>query len=386
MAPACEPGALDAVILAAGLSSRMDGFKPLYPLGNGTVLGQAIALFQDAGVREVLVVSGHNGAAVDAAARAAGARPVRNHAFASGMFTSVQAGAAALRPDAAAFLLLPVDIPLVRPATVRALLAAWRGHARLVTHPTFRGTRGHPPLVAALLREAIIRWTGPRGLRGLLDTLEARASYDVADVPVADAGILHDMDTEADYARLAARWSQRDLPSREECAALLRLAGTPALAVAHGQAVAKVAVAVAEALNRHGAGPSLDSDRIDRAALLHDVAKGDAHHEAAGAALLDAHGFPAIGAIVAAHRDIPPHPERPLDEADVVFMADKLVAGVTLVPIEARYGQVLERHGHDPVARAAIEGRLANALAMRQRMEAVTAIPLTALAAQALEA
>ena len=130
----------------------MQGFKPLYPLGGKAALAHVTTLFREAGAREVVVVSGHNGDAVDAAALAAGARPVRNACFAHGMFSSVQTGVAALRPGADAFFLLPVDIPLVRPATVRALLDTWGNAACTVAHSRFSGQTGSS--AAAFLRPA----------------------------------------------------------------------------------------------------------------------------------------------------------------------------------------------------------------------------------------
>ena len=142
-------------------------------------------------------------------------------------------------------------------------------------------------------------------------------------------------------------------PSRLECAALLRLANTPPRAAIHGEAVARVAVALGQILNNLSTVPTLDVERIEYAALLHDVAKGDAHHEAAGAALLDRHGFfrhQQRRGRAPGHTT--PTPTSLWTRADVVFMADKLVSGTAVVPVALRYGQVLARHGSDPVARA----------------------------------
>ena len=45
-----------AVILAGGLSSRMEQFKPLLPLGKATVTDHVIATFKSANVDVFLVV------------------------------------------------------------------------------------------------------------------------------------------------------------------------------------------------------------------------------------------------------------------------------------------------------------------------------------------
>ena len=44
-----------AIILAGGLSSRMNKFKPLLPLGDSTVIEHGINLFRQSGIDVVLV-------------------------------------------------------------------------------------------------------------------------------------------------------------------------------------------------------------------------------------------------------------------------------------------------------------------------------------------
>jgi hypothetical protein len=56
-------------------------------------------------------------------------------------------------------------------------------------------------------------------------------------------------------------------------------------------------------------------------------------------------------------------------EAEVVYLADKLVRGDALVPLDVRFRHKLAKYGHDPSARIAIQKRLANAEAILDRME-----------------
>ena len=60
---------LGAIILAAGLSSRMGRLKPILPLGGGTLLGQCIEVLREGGVADIVVVCGHCGEEVAAAAQ-----------------------------------------------------------------------------------------------------------------------------------------------------------------------------------------------------------------------------------------------------------------------------------------------------------------------------
>lgn len=361
----------DALILAAGLSSRMSAFKPLEPLAGKAALARVVELFRAVGARDVLVVVGNRAEETAAVARALDARPVRNERFAEGMFSSIQAGAAALRRDCPGFFLLPVDIPLVRPWTPWRLLEGFTPGTTLVAYPTFLSERGHPPLLAGALREAILNSKGEGGLRPILESLEAEKPEAVMEVPTPDEGVLLDMDTDEDFARLAERARRLGAPSPRECEALWdeqKLGGTTR---AHCRAVARAAVRVGRALNeaRPGVEP-LDLSLIESAALVHDLAKGRRHHELEGGRLLMERGFSDIAGVVAAHRDIELADDAPITEREVVFLADKLVGGETLMPVERRYTRVLERHPHDPEAREAILGRLERARGIERRMEA----------------
>lgn len=387
-----------AVLLAAGLSSRLGEFKPLVRLGDETLLERAARLLRQAGVADILVVAGHRAPETLAEAERLGIRAVTNPEYATGMFSSVLAGlraVAALEPRPDALFILPVDIPLVRPHTLRLLLerfAACRdglpAHTPAVLHPVFLGQRGHPPLLHARHLPELLAWGGENGLRGGLDALEQR--HGAVEVPVADENILFDVDDQPALAEARRRLARRGIPTPQEALALLALHHAGERGLAHGRGVAEAALALARALedNRTRAdfdagfdtkinpASGLDYDLIEAAALLHDIAKGQPRHEAAGAALLDSLGFHAAARIVADHRDIAPETAPRLTERELVYFADKLVRGSTRVPVRARFQQKLELFAHDPEATAAIRRRLANALALQQRIEAAAGAPL----------
>ena len=187
---------LAGVVLAAGLSTRMGAFKPLLPLGGRTVLEEAIATLRDGGVANVVVVTGHRGDDLAPAIERAGARRAHNPRFADGMYTSVQAGVAALPAGLTAFFLLPCDIPRAGAATVRSLARARAAAADpSVVHPTHAGRRGHPPLIAARLIPEVLTADPAGGLREVLHRFADRALEVEVDAP----GILRDLDTPEAY-------------------------------------------------------------------------------------------------------------------------------------------------------------------------------------------
>lgn len=348
---------IGAVILAAGLSARMGAFKPLLRLGDKTMLAHCVELFRGSGVKQTVIVTGHRGEEVREEAQRLGVQWCINPQYQRGMLTSVQAGLRELgKLDG--FFMLPVDIPLVRPATIRRLFDSFDG--KKVFYPSFNGQRGHPPLIPGRLTAKIIRYDGPGGLDQYLQTRPSR------DLPVWDRGILVDADTLDDFAVLEQRLSRLTIGEPEEALALAALT-MPPRGVAHGRAVAGVALVIGRLLQHNGC--AIDLDVVHNGALLHDIAKGAPLHEQRGGRLLAELGLVGLTDIVTAHRDIGPPDSGVLTEKEVVGLADKFVRGSSLVSLRGRYEEKLTRYASNPDACAAIRQRLTRAVALQELVE-----------------
>jgi molybdenum cofactor cytidylyltransferase len=122
--------------------------------------------------------------------------------------------AAAVRrtADAAGWLILPGDLPLVKPSTLRQVADALQG-AFQAAQPQYRGQRGHPVGFARRCRDALLALEGNQGAAPVLRA--QRAINMVANVVVDDVGIVIDIDTIDALARAEAllrmRACQRDL-------------------------------------------------------------------------------------------------------------------------------------------------------------------------------
>src|SRR5436190_18562217 len=93
-----------AIVLAAGLSTRMGQFKPLMMLGPRTLLSHVLASLRESGaVGEIIVVTGHRHGEVEAAlANTPGVRTVFNEHYAQGeMLSSLRAGIVTLPGNSA---------------------------------------------------------------------------------------------------------------------------------------------------------------------------------------------------------------------------------------------------------------------------------------------
>ncbi len=99
------------------------------------------------------------------------------------------------------------------------------------------------------------------------------------------------------------------LPTREECFKLLKKYGTFPNIVEHCKVVNKVAVYLAKRLSDKGI--KINIDLVDRASLLHDIAKSKAilenippeeeNHHIDGEKILIKEGYPEVGRIVRMH-------------------------------------------------------------------------------------
>lgn len=349
-----------AAILAAGFSSRMGSFKPLMELGGVSLLARCTLLFRQASVDEIVVVTGHRHAEIEAEAQHLSLCCIHNPHFAEGMLTSAQQAAQHLT-DCDGFFLLPVDIPLVRPATVRVLLTRFNGLRTLV--PSYDGATGHPPLIAASLIPQILDYHGTGGLKELLAVAPSEP------IPVWDRGILLDADTNDDFHTLTQKYQRIEIGETEEAMILARQE-MPEKGVRHGMAVAEIALAIGRALNQHDS--HLDEELLYNAALLHDIGKGRKNHEQAGADLLVACGLGDLAPIVAAHRGVPLPASGGLTEKEVVCLADKLVRGTLRLPVAQRFQEKLAIYADDPEAIAAIRRYQAQAVALQKRVENIT--------------
>ena len=186
---------IGAVIVAAGMSSRMGDFKPLLNIGSISIAQRIVATFHQAGVTKIAVVTGYNAPLLERHLANSGLVFLRNENYATTqMFDSARIGLSYMKDKCERILFTPVDVPLFTAMTVTALIESG---AELCC-PVCEGKTGHPLLIASPLVDAILSDAGEGGLQGAI----ARCGAEMTQIPVADPGVLHDADTPADYKAL----------------------------------------------------------------------------------------------------------------------------------------------------------------------------------------
>jgi molybdenum cofactor cytidylyltransferase len=191
-----------AVVLAAGMSTRMGRAKATLPLGadGGTFLSRILETIRAAGVQDIVVVAGHDPVPiVDAASREPDTRVVVNTEYASGQLSSVLTGLRVIdREPVDAMLLTLVDVPLVSVATVRAVLDRYAESRAPLVRAVNGDRHGHPVLIARALFPELAAADETLGIKPVV----RRHASAAGDVHVDDEGAFLDIDTPDIYRRV----------------------------------------------------------------------------------------------------------------------------------------------------------------------------------------
>jgi molybdenum cofactor cytidylyltransferase len=116
--------------------------------------------------------------------------------------TSVHAGLGALGGPAAGVMICLADQPLLTPADVDALIAAFAGRGeKSIVVPVFEGRRGNPIVLAREHRGAILETNRNLGCKHLVK----RNPELVLSVEWANDHVVRDLDSEDDVRALEAR-------------------------------------------------------------------------------------------------------------------------------------------------------------------------------------
>jgi len=361
----CGQNKIAALILAAGYSTRMGDFKPLMELNGYTVLERSIKSFQNAGIPDIMVVIGHRASEIIPLMEKLDVSYVINDNYQDGMFSSVTAGLGSIANQISGFFLLPGDMPLVKPLTIEKILDESAITDAGIIYPCFMGKRGHPPYISSKYFTEILSSDVSDNLRSVLSRFE----NDSREVELIDQAILMDLDTPEDFQQTVSYLNRRNIPTKDECAAIFLKYKTPAQVIEHGKAVSEISGRIVNLLNdtcRY----SLDADLIKTGALLHDVVKDRPKHADEGAAVLEYLGYHEIAGIIASHMDIEfEEKNHNIDGAAIVYLADKLTKDDRLISLEERFAESSGQFSMKPEILTNIRKRKNNALLIKEQIE-----------------
>lgn len=203
------------IILAAGAGSRFGGGKLVARIDGAPILAHVVAAARGAGLDPIVAVVGSDLADSWAAFGLEPGEIVVNGEPGRGQSSSLQLGlaaAVAAHPPVDAAVILLGDQPLVRPETIRALLARLGGSTRGIVMPSYaRGGGSNPVVLRRSAFDIAGETSGDRGLGRILDANAGLAER------LAIPGTSPDVDTADDLARVAElAWASRVRRNREQ--------------------------------------------------------------------------------------------------------------------------------------------------------------------------
>ncbi|MDI6757236.1 MAG: nucleotidyltransferase family protein [Endomicrobiia bacterium] len=194
---------LSTIILAAGESSRMKGFpKALLEINGRKFIEIIIEKSKDAGATDIVVVVGAHADEIKKSVDMTGVKIEVNANWSVGQLSSLRAGIAALDGKSEGFLLAPCDSPEASAETYKMLSNAWGKDKSKIYIPVSReGRGGHPTIFPRAFYRALMEEYLSRGAKSVVE----KYPLEVVRMETPDDGILSDVDTLEDYAKINAR-------------------------------------------------------------------------------------------------------------------------------------------------------------------------------------
>lgn len=182
---------VDAVILAAGLSSRTyPENKLMLRIDNKTLIEMTVESFK-AVCDNIIVVDGAKTEDFKSILRESDKTVVVNNPdYKKGMYSSIQAGLRSAKGER--IFIIPGDCPIVSAETLKLMLSL---EANILI-PVFNGQKGHPVLLNRREADRILVDDFNHSLR------EYISERLFTEIPVGDPGILWDIDTILEYEQL----------------------------------------------------------------------------------------------------------------------------------------------------------------------------------------
>jgi molybdenum cofactor cytidylyltransferase len=191
-----------AMILAAGVGSRMGALKQLLPYRDGTLLTHTIRQAELAGFDRIIVVIGAHAAEVKSAIRHLNVEVAENEDWETGMASSIFAGLQQLEtsgPNASQLAILLADQPHV---TAEHLLGMRRVAGEVqtpVVAASYDGVLGVP----ALFRPEVFPMLASLGADSGARSLFRGGKVEVTPFPLPEAAT--DIDTPADFEAVTSK-------------------------------------------------------------------------------------------------------------------------------------------------------------------------------------
>lgn len=193
---------LTAIVLAAGLSKRMGTANKLLLTYKGkTIIERTILNLLDAGIQEVIVVTGYEADKITMAVQYLPVRIIYNTAYEKGMTTSIQKGVASAHGEG--FMICLGDMYAIIPEEYSVLKTGFEQQVKLdekcIIIPQYHNEKGNPVIFSASYKDALLQHTNMEGCKAIVQSNSAH----IHGVEMDSRHILEDLDYPEDYEKIS---------------------------------------------------------------------------------------------------------------------------------------------------------------------------------------
>jgi molybdenum cofactor cytidylyltransferase len=189
---------ISAVVLAAGMSTRLGRPKQLLSIGDQTMIEVVIDKLLEAEIEEIVVVVGYHADRIKELLIERDIQIIYNPDYKLGQSTSLIKAIEALNEKCTGILCMLGDQPLVKLSTLNSLITEFEQGDDLIVFPKYNDQRGNPAIFSTKLKSEMLKVSGDQGARSLLIKYKDQSKA----IEVDDQGVIFDIDTESDYQRL----------------------------------------------------------------------------------------------------------------------------------------------------------------------------------------
>lgn len=330
---------INGLIVAAGLSSRMNDFKPLMKIDDKPLILNTINSLRQSNIEDITVVVGHRREDLENLLENKDVNIVFNENYkTTSMYDSFKLGLKEIYNKCDAIVFLPGDVGFVSKYTMDLLIEEINKNQNKIIYPTYKNEIGHPPIISSKCFDYLLNYNGNEGLKGGMKHFYQES----VEISTPDKFILLDVDYKEDFNKVKNSYEHREVLSNEDCMYLLNYFDLPKSIVKHCEKVKEICVDLSETINKHK--NYIDVNLIKSAAMLHDIKRLEEQHDKRGADLLKDLGYNNVSLLVRYHMKLDDYMEDMISENTILYFADKLIIEDKFVGIEKRFKEKINKY------------------------------------------
>lgn len=333
---------ISGLIVAAGLSSRMNDFKPLMEIENKPLIINTINSLRKSGIEDINIVVGYRGKDIEKCVENENVNIIYNNRYNStSMYDSFKLGLEKVKDNCDAIIFLPGDVGFVSKYTIDLLVNDICKNKHKIAYPVYKNNIGHPPVISSRCFDYLLNYNGKEGLKGGMKYFELESKK----IDTPDKFILYDMDYKEDFYRVKYNFENRQILSYEDCIYLLSYFNVPNPIIEHSKKVKEICEDLSDSINKIK--KIININLIRSASILHDIKRQEKNHPKVGADLLESLGYNQIANVVRSHMKLEKGMEDIINENTVLYYGDKLVIENKFVDLNKRFEEKLNKYKDD---------------------------------------